>query len=652
MRGAILVGKLFVTTPIYYVNAEPHVGNAFTTIAADVVARYHRLRGEEVLFATGDDENAPKVARAAEEKGLEPKRFVDQMAAAFKQTWAELNISYDDFIQTTEGRHRRAVQAFVEKLSQAGEVYLGRYEGWYCLHDETFLPESDLVDGCCPNPECRRPAQRLAEPAFFFRFSAYRDRLLEHISRNPDFISPESRRNEVVSFLERGLRDQCISRRDTWGTPFPASVPGAEGMVVYVWVDALINYLTVAGYPDDGERFLHWWPADLHLMAKDILVRFHATLWPAMLMAAGLPLPRQMFGHGWWNVAGEKMSKSKGRLFTPGEVVAALVAQSGCQEAMAVDALRYFLLREVPFGLDGEFSLEAVIGRFDADLANDLGNLLNRTLPLIQRHCGGKLPGPAAAPLELWERAQEAFEAVDSGFSRLDFTAALRATWAFLAAANRYLDKQAPWALAKAGKRQELDSTLYAAAEAIRLAALLVSPVMPSTAEAIAAQLGLERQELSWEEGKQWGLLPAGLEIRPGPVLFPRIQQKPRRQAAAPTSSAGKEPALITFQEFQKLDLRVGEIEAAEGVPGADKLLKLTVNLGAAKKTMVAGIALSYRPEELVGKRVVVVANLAPATIRGIRSEGMILAGWVEGDEGTISLVIPERELPPGSQVK
>ena len=656
--GSLPAVKFYVTTPIYYVNDEPTVGHAYTTIAADVLARYHRLRGDDVLFTTGTDENGQKNVEAAEAQGLEAQVFVDQMAARFRQEWGDLSIAYDDFIRTTEKRHGRAVQSFFEALHRNGDLYVGEYEGWYCVSDETYFREADLIDGRCPNPECGKAVEWVSEPAHFFRFSKYGERLLKYIEEHPGFLLPEFRKNEVVSFIKGGLRDACVSRKSAWGTPLPSTIPESEGAVVYVWADALINYLTCAGYPDDEERFAKYWPADVHIMAKDIFVRFHATLWPAMLMSAGLPLPKRVMAHGYWTLGGEKISKSRGGAMPrPGPVLNAIASETGCPRSRAVDALRYYMLREVPFGLDGEFSGEALLGRYADDLANDLGNLLHRVLPMIARYREGRLPAPTPPEPELLEAAVSACKGWEEAAETLDFRSGLEAIWRFLSAANRYVDHKAPWSLAKAGDQEGLDRVLYSAAEAMRIAAVLVASVMPNTADEIEKQLGLDGWQRSWEQASRWGLLPGGQEIGERTPLFPRPE--PSRaasdgggKAARPDSTpSSKEKAMISFKEFQKLDLRVGEVLGAEAIPGADKLLKLTVDIGEEQRTMVAGIALSYRPEDLVGKKVVVVANLEPATIRGVRSDGMILAGWVKGDDKSITLVAPERPLPNGVSV-
>jgi len=646
--------KFYVTTPIYYVNNIATVGTAYTSIACDTLARWHRQRGDDVLFTTGTDEHAVRVLRLAEEKGEDPLAFAGNIAAQFVEDWRRLDISYDDFIRTTEPRQFRAVQRFFETIYENGDLYLGSYEGWYCVPDETFFAEEDLIEGRCPNPECGRPVEWVSEPAYFFRFSEYQEPLLRYIEEHPDWLLPEFRKNEVVSFIRGGLRDVSVTRRSTWGIPLPPSIPQSEGLVVYVWADALVNYLTCAGYPDDADKLARFWPADLHLMAKDIFTRFHATMWPAMLMSAGLPLPRQMGAHGWWTIGGEKISKSRSKQPPrPEPVLKEIVAATGCTPARAADALRYYELREMTFGQDGDFSTEGLLRRYHDDLGNDLGNLLHRVLAMVQHYRQGVVPPPCPPEPELFDAAQTAAAAWEGALGSLQFSEGLKAIWVFLGVANRYVDQQAPWSLAKAGDQAALDRVLYSSAEALRIAAVLLAPVMPSTTDDIERQLGLTDWTRTWEGATQWGLLPGSRPIGKRTPLFPRLDEK--RRAGTPVPAAPPTPEakpVISIKDFMNVDLRVAEILTAERVPGADKLLKLTVDIGTEHRTLVAGIALSYPPDSLPGKKIVVVCNLEPATIRGVRSEGMLLAGSIPGDDTSITLVTPEKSLPNGAKVK
>jgi methionyl-tRNA synthetase len=664
------MSRYYLTTPIYYVNDVPHIGSAYTTIAADIVARFHRLRGEEVLFATGTDENAPKVLQAAQERDTPVAEYVDRVSQHFRVAWERLNISYDVFIRTTEERHVRAVQTLFRTLQQRGDIYKGEYEGWYCLSDETFFSDEEVIreerDGetvvLCPNAECRRPVQRVKEENYFFALSRYGDRLLQHIEAHPEFLQPEFRRNEVLAFIREGLRDVAITRSAYgWGIP----VPDDPAQVVYVWFDALINYLTITGYPDDTAGVAKWWPADLHLVGKDIYVRFHCTLWPAMLMAAGLPVPRQVFGHGFWNVEGQKMSKTRGNVIEPLRICEDLAQESGAAPAVAVDAVRYFLFREVPFGVDGDFAREALLRRFDADLANDLGNALNRALPFVHRNLGGSLPGPSAdAPLEA--SAAAAVREVEAALERLDFMGALLETWKLVGAVNKFVEEQAPWNIAKVGDMERLGQVLYNALEATRIVSVLVSPFMPSVAAEMQRQLGLPADaSRDWASARQWGGLQAGWRPAEPRPIFPRIQRKKQAQGAArpapltaapaataPSAKPAAADGTITIDEFVKVELRVVKVLAAERVAGADKLLQLRVDLGTEERTVLAGIAQFYEPSSLVGRSVILVANLAPRRIRGVTSHGMILAADAEETGGGVALLSPDQELPPGSRVR
>lgn len=647
--------KFYLTTPIYYVNDVPHIGHAYTTIASDVLARYKRLAGYEVLFLTGTDEHGIKIERSARDHGVTPQEWVDTISSQFRNLWARLNISYDDFIRTSQDRHKRVAQAVFLKAYENGDIYKGLYEGWYCIPDETFLLESEVKDGKCPI--CGRPVEWITEEAYFFRLSKYQDWILEHIETHPHFIQPMSRRNEVLSFVRGGLRDLCVSRSTfTWGIP----VPFDPSQVIYVWIDALTNYITAIGYEADPQTFRKFWPADIHLIGKEIL-RFHAVIWPILLRSAELPPPRQVFAHGWWTADGDKMSKSKGNVIDPGKLAEALAQSAGASLETAVDAIRYFVLREVAFGLDGDFSHAALIQRFNADLANDLGNLLSRTLTMLQRYCQGIVPEPSdpgSGPNTLADAAAKLLPDLDPLLNELAFHRALARLWEYIRLVNRYIDEQAPWALARdPAQRQRLEAVLYNQVESLRIIALLIFPFMPHTAASIWRQLGL-RQDIAQQHlatATAWGGIPAGTQLQPGEQLFPRIEAGRFSAKVEPSADAGGSPTqedrcvTISFEEFQKVDLRVGRIVTAEPVPKANKLLKLTVDLGQEQRTVVAGIAQSYNPGTLVGRNIILVANLAPRTLRGVESQGMVLAA--ESD-GQIILAGFDTPLAPGSRVK
>lgn len=513
--------KFYLTTPIYYVNDKPQIGNAYTTFAADTLARFKRFTGSDVLFTTGTDEHGQKAAQAAKERGLSPQVHVDEMAKEWEEIWKSLNISYDDFIRTTQERHKKVVNFLFEKLYKKGDIYKGEYAGWYCTYDETFWLQSQLKEGKCPNPWCQREVLWIKEESYFFKLSRYQEPLLKHLKENPQFVRPEVRYNEVISFIKSGLEDVCVSRKSfEWGIP----VPFDQKHTVYVWIDALINYLTLSGYLQDEEKFKKFWPADLHIIGKDIL-RFHAVIWPAMLMAAEIPLPRCIFAHGFWNVEGEKMSKSKGNVVRPISLVKELSKELGIGEDLTIDVVKYFLLREAPFGLDGNFSKTALFLRFNADLANDLGNLFHRSLPMVKKYCQGKIPQPEGETNSeikaiILESAQKIGEFMDN----LEFSLALSEVWKVVSYINKYIDKSAPWRLAREGKKEELDQIIYNLGEALTKVCLLVSPFMPTFASMAWEQLGIKedlRRE-SWERVKEWGFLSPGTQVKPGKPIFPR----------------------------------------------------------------------------------------------------------------------------------
>jgi methionyl-tRNA synthetase len=627
------VAKFYITTAIDYVNAAPHLGHAYEKIAADAIARYRRLRGDDVFFLTGVDEHGSKIEKAAAAAGLPPKAFVDRITPRFISTWKNLGIRHDGFIRTTDERHVAAVREAFARLIRRGDVEKAPYEGLYCAGCEEFKTERDLIDGTCPQHGTAPQTHR--EENYVFRLSRYKDRIRAHIEANPGFIAPETRRNEILNLLD-SFPDVSVSRRNIrWGVP----VPGDEEQVVYVWIDALLNYLTGIGWGRDDATFRRFWPADLHVVGKDI-TKFHAIIWPALLMALDLPLPRCIHGHG-WVTAGEtekKMSKSLGNVVEPDAIA----------ERFGADALRHFLLREIVFGKDGSFTLEALRDRANADLANDLGNALQRTLGLLARHRDGRVTADAPDVTRgLAARVDETRARVEARMDDLEIHAALEAIWGLVDAVNKFIDAEAPWTLAKKGNVARLDGVLYGALEALRNVAILAAPFVPTIAGRIRDQLGLAGSvdEARWADIR-WGGLTEGTATRPAGPVYPRIIDDVPPPASAPSASSAE----ISIDDFGRLDLRIAEVIAAERVPKADRLLALDLDLGAGgRRRVVAGIAARYAPEALVGRRVVVVANLESAKIRGVESRGMILCA--DADGGPV-IVSPEAATPPGTKVK
>ena len=637
----------FVTTPIYYVNDQPHIGHAYTTIAADVLARYHRQLGNKVFFLTGVDEHGQKVQEAAKSRGVSPKQHCDELCLRFKELWNVFNISHDHFIRTTDEDHKNAVRSILRKLHGQGEIYKASYEGWYCLPDERFWTEKDLVEGNCP--ECGRKVEFIQEHNYFFRMGKRKEWLVEYIHAHPDFIQPESRRNEVLGFLARDLGDLCISRpkeRLAWGIPLPFD----ENYVTYVWFDALINYISGAGYPEREGEFQDRWPASCHLVGKDILTT-HAVYWSTMLNALGLEPPRSIFAHGWWTVNGQKMSKSLRNAVEPHQLA----------KEFGVEPVRYFLLREVPFGLDGDFSHKALMGRINSDLANNLGNLLSRALNMIQKFCGGEIPRPlreGEGDEELKSLGREAVEGLDSWYARLAFGKILAAIWKLVDFTNKYIVVNEPWALAKSeDNRPRLETVLYNVAESLRVVAVLIRPFMPQTSEKIGEQLGImaDSSLLNLPSLREWGGFPAGVRIKGGEPLFPRIEEKEMKSILEKVQSMQEpekkeEGTQISIEDFMKVDLRVGVVKEAEKIKKSKKLLKLQVDLGGETRQVCAGIAEHYEPEQLIGKKIILVANLKPATLMGVESRGMVLAASL--DNKVVLAGFEGEDVGPGWKVK
>jgi methionyl-tRNA synthetase len=624
----------YLTTPIYYVNARPHLGHAYTTIVGDAMARWHRVAGDDVFFLTGTDEHGDNIAQAAAKAGVTPKAYADDISAAFRETWRRLGVTNDDFIRTTEPRHQAIVQQILSRLWEAGEIYLGKYGGQYCFGCERFYTEKEIPDGKCPDHQTA--LTYIEEENYFFKMSKYQEWLVDHIERHPDFIRPERYRNEILGFLRDRLQDLSISRPRTrleWGIPLPFD----DKYVTYVWFDALINYVSALG-PLDGPRHARYWPRVQHLIGKDIL-KPHAVYWPCMLRAAGLALYRHLNVHGYWRIGGGKMSKSVGN------VVEAL----GLTERYGNDAFRYFVMREMTFGLDADFSEEAFVGRLNADLANDLGNLVARVTTLVAnfRREPSAAPAPAAPEdRHVHEAAAAATNAVVEAMAEFAFQRALAAIWEFIGVVNRYVDSTQPWALAKdAAKRPQLDRALVTMADAVGYLGVVLDPFLPDAAAKIRAAVGDTRSPAL--AGARVGALDAVPAVTRLSGLFPRVEDR----KAEPAATAGAPPggALISMDDFTKVDLRVAQVVAAEPVPKSKKLLKLTVSLGDEQRTVVAGIAEHYAPADLIGKKVVVVANLQPAKLMGLESQGMILAGSADGGLGVLT---PDRDLPPGSRVR
>lgn len=640
----------YMTTPIYYPSGDLHIGHTYTTVAADTLTRFKRQQGYDAYMLTGSDEHGQKIQKIAEEKGMTPKVYVDGTVAKIKELWKLMNIDYSQFIRTTDADHVKSVQKIFKRLYDQGDIYKGRYEGWYCTPDEAFWTDTQVVDGKCP--DCGRPVERASEEAYFFRMSKYADRLLDYIESHPGFIQPEARQKEMINnFIKPGLQDLCVSRTSfDWGIP----VEFDPGHVVYVWIDALSNYITALGYLNDKPQLMdRYWPADLHLVGKDI-IRFHTIYWPIMLMALDLPLPKTIYGHGWILLKGGKMSKSVGNVVDPVKLI----------QKYGVDPLRYHVLKEMKYGADGSYSEDLLIGNINADLANDLGNLLSRTVAMTVKYFGGVIPETRLAgdhDADLKQTAEAAVKNYAAWMDKLDFSRALESVWQLIGRANKYIDETEPWVLGKdAGQRDRLAAVLYNLTESLRIVAVLIAAAMPDTSAKMIAQLKVPAALATWDSIQSFGGYPFGIEVARCEPLYPRIdlkqlakekqtkQVKPKKAKQPKSKKEPAAPGVITMDDFVRVQMRVADVISCEKHPDADKLLVFQLDFGTEKRQIISGIAKWYRPEELVGKKIIACTNLKPVKLRGMDSNGMILSAEKDGE---LRVLTVDGDMPAGSIV-
>ncbi|WP_455129777.1 methionine--tRNA ligase [Pseudoramibacter alactolyticus] len=640
----------YMTTPIYYPSGDLHIGHTYTTVAADTLTRFKRQQGYDAYMLTGSDEHGQKIQKIAEEKGMTPKAYVDGTVAKIKELWKLMNIDYSQFIRTTDADNVKSVQKIFKRLYDQGDIYKGRYEGWYCTPDEAFWTDTQVVDGKCP--DCGRPVERASEEAYFFRMSKYADRLLDYIESHPGFIQPEARQKEMINnFIKPGLQDLCVSRTSfDWGIP----VEFDPGHVVYVWIDALSNYITALGYLNDKPQLMdRYWPADLHLVGKDI-IRFHTIYWPIMLMALDLPLPKTIYGHGWILLKGGKMSKSVGNVVDPVKLI----------QKYGVDPLRYHVLKEMKYGADGSYSEDLLIGNINADLANDLGNLLSRTVAMTVKYFGGVIPETRLAgdhDADLKQTAEAAVKNYAAWMDKFDFSRALESVWQLIGRANKYIDETEPWVLGKdAGQRDRLAAVLYNLTESLRIVAVLIAAAMPDTSAKMIAQLKVPAALATWDSIQSFGGYPFGIEVARCEPLYPRIdlkqlakekqtkQVKPKKAKQPKSKKEPAAPGVITMDDFVRVQMRVADVISCEKHPDADKLLVFQLDFGTEKRQIISGIAKWYRPEELVGKKIIACTNLKPVKLRGMDSNGMILSAEKDGE---LRVLTVDGDMPAGSIV-